>query len=200
MKKYLILYILICFISCTSQKEPNILATFELKHININNNFSIGFRDSTSQIDWDWFQNQSLTVVPDSFIITYFNNISELQKWKGYQECSLEGYQILNDSSQLLIVNNRILNGNEANKYLIRIEKDRPIDKVFLLAKVEKSIDDIFEIYSFINNGKILQTHTHIFIDGDSIITDKIAYEFTTNDFIHFKSIKKDSIRIIELE
>ena len=204
MRKSLLLCVLLCFVFCSSPKKQSVLlnelTTLGVKQVSISKNFTVSFRDSTDKIDWEWYKHKTLGVLSDSFMTKFFNEIPELKRWRGYQECTIDGYHTLNDSTQLLIVNNRVLNGNEANKYLIRFDNVKSVEKVFLLAKVEKSIDDLFEIFSVVNNGHILQTQTHIFIDEDSVITDKIVYEFKTRDFVYYECVKKDSVRIVELE
>ncbi len=195
---------LILVVSCFSGKKQSVLIneikSFNVSEISIDNNFSVSFRDSTGKINWKWYESGNYQILPDSFINKYFDQIKELKKWRGYQECTIDGFSSLNDSAHLLIVNNRILNGNEANKFLIKLDKNKSIEKVFLLAKIEKSIDDLFEIFSVINNNEVLQTQIHTFIEGDRVITDSIVYNFNTNDFVNYQLIRQDSIRTIEFE
>jgi hypothetical protein len=204
MRKVYLLGVLLHLVSCSSaQKQSGLLAEFkdlEVKKLEMNANHLISFRDSAGRVNWEWHKTSSIMVLPDFFSNKYFKHIDEFQNWSGYQECSTEGYFSLNDSSQLLIASNRILNGNEANKYLIKFNNDKPFTQVFLLAKIEKSIDDIFEVYSIINKTQIIQTQIHKYLDGDSLITQKDIYLFNTNDFIHYECIKEDSEKTSEIQ
>ncbi|MCT4640023.1 MAG: hypothetical protein N4A72_20170 [Bacteroidales bacterium] len=198
--RYFMIFFIVSYTSCKGQgfvyKDFKSLG---VKDMEIRGNLNIDFRDSIGKINWNCLELDKNDILSDSIIKKYFSNVDELKKWSGYQKCTIDGYSQIDDSTQIVFVTNKVLNGNEANKYLISFNIAKLNPKVFLLAKIEKSIDDLFEVYSEINSDTIKQVQIYKFIEGDSIITDSIVYKYKTHNFLNYNLFSKDSIRTIEL-
>lgn len=200
-KYYLLVIVIISCFNCIGQNAIHEdFKGIDFCKMKIEKEFIVSFRDSVGKIDWNYLDSNKKIVLSDSIKDKYFKDIDELNKWNGYQECTIDGYKQIDDSISLFILTNKILNGNEANKYLISLNTaDCTNSNTFLLAKVEKSQDDLYEIYSKIISDTVYQVHIYKFIEENSIITDSVFYKYETNKFMNYYLIDKNSIRIKEL-
>ncbi len=195
MKSILYLTFVLLFCSCIINKSKIVseLEFYNLKELNIEIDSVFSFRNSLSEINWEWYNDANMCYLPDSFVYKYFGDIKELNKWTNYQKFYSEGYFIQNDTLTVLILNNQIQNGNESNKYLICIDEKNDLSSLFLLAQITKSPVDLSEISSVLRPGRIVQEDIYIEWYDNVNETTKILKEYKTENFINYKSSVIDS-------
>ena len=202
--KILFLYF-ICLFLCSfcknglnqnSNSHINDTISFCLNKVSNIHVFESNFRDIEGEINWNWPESTYLGTVPDKFYDKYLTQTNELSKWKNYQQCYCEYFKIFQDTLYLMIIYNRVLNNNESNQYLIIFNNLMQVKSVFLLAKIEKSIDGIYEIRTSVMDSIVKQTQLYTFTEGNSVVYDSVIFEYRTSDFVKFNKIYEDSIRI----
>lgn len=144
---------------------------------------------------WNWYKSDNLYKVDSSFYTEYLCNEKELTIWKDYQTLYFTYIVDFNDEFKHLVISQFIHNGNESNMYLVNFSDKGKILGVFLLAKIEKSPDDLLKLSSELINLNLIKT-TKIFMvaDKNEIFKDSIIISFRRNNNEFIKT-KIDSIR-----
>lgn len=154
--------------------------------------------DSLSNNDiWNWNKSDDLLIVDSNFFTNYLADVKEFTTFKNYQTIYFNYIVDFNDDSKYLVLSQYIHNGDESNMYLVSFTNEGIVLNVFLLAKIEKSPDDLLKTRSELVNLSTLKT-TEIFMVADdaAVFKDSVVSYFNRKNNIFIKT-KVDSVRIV---
>jgi hypothetical protein len=154
--------------------------------------------DSLSNNDiWNWNKSDDLIIVDSIFFTKYLTDVKEFTTFKNYQTIYFTYIVDFNDDSKYLVFSQYIHNGDESNMYLVSFTNEGIVLNVFLLAKIEKSPDDLLKTRSELVNLSTLKT-TKIFMVADdaAVFKDSVVSYFNRKNNIFIKT-KVDSVRIV---
>jgi len=165
----------------------------------INNKKSplFGFDKLPNKDIWNWYKSDDLVKVDSNFFADYLANVKEFIAYKNYQTIYFNYIVDFNDDFKHIVFSQFIHNGDESNMYLISFTNEGRVLNVFLLAKIEKSPDDLLKMRSELINQSTFKT-TKIFMVAEDaeIFKDSVVNYFERKDNGFIKT-KVDSVRIV---
>jgi len=146
---------------------------------------------------WSWYKSDDLVKVDSNFFLNYLTDVKEFATFKNYQTIYFNYIVDFNDDSKYLVLSQYIHNGDESNMYLVSFTNEGIVLNVFLLAKIEKSPDDLLKTRSELVNLNTMKT-TKIFMVADDAVVfkDSVISYFDIKSNIFIKT-KVDSVRIV---
>ena len=182
-----------CFHKDKSRKEIQIDSILSGSKIYSNSEFD--FKDNTKQNVWDWPSSKDLMKLDSIFYNTFLRSEEVFNRWGEYQDFYLIGITKLGEK-RILILGQRIHNGDELNMYLIDFEPNGSIKYLVKVAGQYKTPHD----YIFCKSKYFESTLTRTTIKSDTDI-DKLNIEskdsiVETIDLINFSVVKYDSLRV----
>jgi hypothetical protein len=146
---------------------------------------------------WNWYKSDDLVKVDSNFFVNYLTDVKEFATFKNYQTIYFNCIVDFNDDSKYLVLSQYVHNGDESNMYLVSFTNEGIVLNVFLLAKIEKSPDDLLKIRSELVNLSTMKT-TKIFMVADdvAVFKDSVISYFDRKNNIFIKT-KVDSVRIV---
>ena len=193
--KLIVVLVISGFYSCTTQTKNSpdklsIFDTYDLKTISELDLKSLNPIDSN-----DWSVSDRLLKVDTVFYNEYLSHLSDFKTYdKNYQDLYLAG-KIEIDDRPLLVICQKIKNGNESYMYLARIDNDS-ISELLNVSEIFSAPDDYIVSKSEIKDSIIVRTKIWWYADIDNIepeTKDLIIEEFELDKWTR---IKYDSIRI----
>lgn len=138
----------------------------------------------------------NLIEVDSVFYLDYLSNINEFKLWDNYQTLYFTFLVDFNDSLKHIGILQVVHNGDISNIYLVTFTDKGSVLSIFLLAKVEKSPDDLLKLRSELYNYTSIKVTKVFFVasNGD-VYKDSIVscFDKINNNFI---KVKEDSLRV----
>lgn len=145
---------------------------------------------------WNWYKSDRLVEVDSNFYADYLAVIKEFATYEKYQTFYFSYIVDFHDEAKHLVLSQFIHNGDESNMYLVSFTNEGIVLNVFLIAKIEKSPDDLLKTRSELVKLNNLKT-TKIFMvaDNEKVYKDSVVSYFDRKNNKYIKT-KVDSIRI----